>query len=685
MFLKKIWNTLWVEIFFLVLISGLVYLPRLGELGYHRDDWYFLYAGLVKGASVFIDIALHTRPIRGPLYQIYFSLFGLQSLPYHLLMYITRLAGGLGALWLFHLLWPQKRRSNFFLAALFVAFPGFLWWVSGFEFQPYVLSVTLQVFSIAFTLKAIDSRVIWKQVAWTAGAIFSGWTYLALVEYAIGMEAFRLLCIYLYVKHANPQLDRGQAARKSARAAVIPLVIPVGFFIWYQFFFENWRKAQDAVAQLARIFASPLTGLWWLIQLFKSTLNVALLAWFVPFQQIFYANRLRDILIGLAFAAIVVLVILGVSAVLQRVQSPGGDGEADNPPGSWQMEAIWIGLLGTIVGVLPVVLANRTVTFDRVSQYALPASLAGVILLGGIAYSIFPKKVRLAVLSLLIGLAALTHHGLAAQAVGEQKMIREFWWQMSWRAPSIAPDTLLLVLYPGMNYVEETDIVWGPANFLYYPDEQIASAVVVNLPAASMEQESLINIVMGVREFQRTNLVITNTSETQNYKNLLVLTQPSENSCVHAIDARWPAISIHDPAYLFASFERSKIENIATNADAPAPLAAAFGSEPAHAWCYYYQKADLARQQGDWETIAGLNAGLDELGLHPNDQIEWMPFLQAFAFLGDQKAVKDISTRINTEPYYKMQACRNLTAMPEHGYPLQPAIDALITELFCGG
>lgn len=31
-----------------------------------------------------------------------------------------------------------------------------------------------------------------------------------------------------------------------------------------------------------------------------------------------------------------------------------------------------------------------------------------------------------------------------------------------------------------------------------------------------------------------------------------------------------------------------------------------FGPEPAHDWCYYYQKGDLARQTQDWEQVVDL-------------------------------------------------------------------------------
>ena len=70
--MKRFSQTRWFEVVFLALISGLTYLPRIGEMGYYRDDWYFLYDALVSGPQALIEIALHTRPIRGPLYALYF-------------------------------------------------------------------------------------------------------------------------------------------------------------------------------------------------------------------------------------------------------------------------------------------------------------------------------------------------------------------------------------------------------------------------------------------------------------------------------------------------------------------------------------------------------------------------------------------------------------------------------------
>ena len=97
----------------------------------------------------------------------------------------------------------------------------------------------------------------------------------------------------------------------------------------------------------------------------------------------------------------------------------------------------------------------------------------------------------------------------------------------------------------------------------------------------------------------------------------------------------------------------------------------------------FYQKAELARQQGDWQQVAQLGDEAQKLGLHPGDQIEWMPFLQAYALLDELKQVREIAKRINTESFYQDQACQNLEALAVHGYPLSAGMQTKVDELFC--
>jgi len=134
---------------------------------------------------------------------------------------------------------------------------------------------------------------------------------------------------------------------------------------------------------------------------------------------------------------------------------------------------------------------------------------------------------------------------------------------------------------------------------------------------------------------------------------------------------------------VLASSVNSKIENIITSGVAPTPPKFVFGTEPAHEWCYYYQKADLARQIGNWEEIAKIDQEAMKLSLAPRDAVEWMPFLQAYAMLGDTERVEQIAKIIKKDEFYEQQSCQNLRAFSQNGHTLQPEMQTLIDTLFC--
>ena len=154
---------------------------------------------LIGGPGIFQEMFSIDRPARGPLFEAYFQLFEVQPLAYHISSFAWRVLGGLAALYLFNLLWPGKKRTALFMALAFTLFPGYSRWLEGFENQPRIISSFLEVLSIALTLQAIKStRKLPKTAAWT-GSILAGWAYIALVDFSIGMEFFRLLSVFLLI------------------------------------------------------------------------------------------------------------------------------------------------------------------------------------------------------------------------------------------------------------------------------------------------------------------------------------------------------------------------------------------------------------------------------------------------------------------------------------------------------
>ncbi len=672
--LKTKW---WLEIAALALISALIYLPGIHQFSYYRDDWYYAYDGYIAGSGIFKIMFSSDRPARGIFFGIYYALFGAHPLPYHIGAYLWRLLGAYGALWLFHLLWSRQRATNFLMALLFVTYPGFLWWTQGMEYQPMIASLTLHTFSFALTLAALQAARKRQAALLWAGSILTGLTAIALVDYAVGMEAFRILCIFLFISRQSSQalLHR---IRHAARAALIPLSIPLLFLVWKFFIFQGDRKATDISFQLGDLLRAPLeTTQLWGGRLLSSALNVSFMAWQTPLQQYYYFLKQDDLLISWIIATISIA-LTALAARQMTTPQPDPPSEADSAPQHFSTNAIGLGLSGVLFGLLPIIMANRFVIFKGYSHYALPASLAAVILLVGLINVLAQRKLQIILISLLIGIAALTHRELATRAIHEQILVRNFWWQVYWRIPKIQEGTALAAIYPNINYEDDTDIVWGPANFLYYPQpEPGATLIKYKLGATRLDEDGIQEVL---KESAKVSKLYRSHTMFLNYRRVLVLSQPSESSCVHVIDPRWHEISTYDHVKTSVMFPRSKIEYALTeNKKNTVPLTFAFGVEPAHDWCFYYQKADLARQQGDWESVAALGAEAEALGLAPADLIEWTPFIQAYAALGQTEKVEQLAAQLKDDSFHNQQFCENLNRMSENGIPL-PGKEA---DLFC--
>jgi hypothetical protein len=673
----------WIELLSLAIISALIYLLYVDKFSYLRDDWYYAYDGYIAGPSIFKVMFSSDRPARGLFYGIYYLLFGPQPLPYHIGAYLWRLLGALSALWLFHLLWPPQRIANFSMALLFLIYPGFLSWPSGIDYQPHLASVCLYTFSIALTLAAIQSTHKITRIFLWAGSIFTGLTAIALVDYAIGMEAFRIFCIFLLIVSTQQNLSFSRKVIQAIRASLIPLTIPLTFMVWKLFIFVGDRKATDISFQLSALIHAPVeTILLWGERLYTSALNVSFLAWWTPLKQHYSYLQQNGILPGFLIAIIVIALFL---ITIHFIADPNLDTQtqaASKPDNNFPLTAIGLGLAGVVFGLFPVIMANRFVIFKAYSHYALPASLAAVILIVGLIQSLPSRKIQLILMSVLIGVSALTHRALAVKVTSEQETIRNFWWQVYWRIPKIEEGTTLAVNYPNLYYGEDTDIVWGPANFLYYLQLQPGvERVKYKLAGTKLDKTGIQNVL---EETAKISVPYRSHFMFLNYHKVLVMSQPSSDSCVHVIDERWPEFSQHDTPETVSMFPHSKIKTALTsNEESSPPLGFVFGIEPAHTWCFYYQKAELARQQGDWETVAALGAETANLGLAPADPIEWTPFIQAYAYLRQTEKVEQLAAHFKDDSFHKKQICENLNRMDQSGYPLQSDMQGKVNDLFC--
>lgn len=614
---------------FIFLIAGIAYLPLVTKFGYSFDDWYLMWAAKAYGPEAFFPIFSVDRPLRAWLMYPTYQLFGENPLWYNLSAYLFRVSGGLAFGWMLGMLWPRARAAAISMALLFVVYPGFLSQPNAIDYQSHIVALALALFSLALTVRAFTgTSSMRKQAPWLVVSALTGWLYLGLMEYYIGFEIIRFLLIFLLaIRVETPRI----AQIKKAVLDWLPLsTIPVGFVFWRVFIFVGERKATNAGAQLSLFLVSPLRAIYnWATGLIFDTWDALVMAWVTPLAQMLGFLTGTQILTGIGLG----LLAIGMSWYTLR--------SLDNDDDNWRREAFWLGLGSVIAGLMPVILANREVSFPYFSRYTLIASTGAVMLLVALVYSFSRKAWQQAVLSVLILAAMLTHFGNSVKATAETAFMRNFWWQVAWRIPNLEQNVTLVTLYPAAP-LQEDYFIWGPANLIYYPVPLSEKDIQPGIFAAMPDADTVEKVLARERQqYDNRRKIITYA----NYRNILLLIQNQETDCVRVIDGQLPEVWQQDSEAFLQMAPFSEIDHIWTDMPENIPPSIVFGPEPEHGWCYYYQKATLARQKEDWDEVRRLGDEANAKNVfYTATEIEWLPFIQAYTLTGDTDKVTEIAS-----------------------------------------
>ena len=652
-----------------ILIAGITYLPNLPNFGYFNDDWYLMYAANAHGPGAFEGIYSIDRPARSIVMATAFSLFGMDPLYYNLSAFLFRVLGALVFLWTLRIIWPRQTTATVAMALLFLIYPGFLSAPNAIDYQAQQISLFLALVSIAASVRAVvESRLFIKVLLWFL-ATLTAIEYLGLVEYFLGLEVLRMGLIVILIMRAS----NGKFWQRITKAITryIPFAIgPFSFLIWRFFIFESERKATDLGAQFSQLGDSPLLVLVrWGITLLQDSFESIFLSWGVPLSGVWNVPlRLREVFL----AGLLVSLAVAVSLFILRLE---GQAEHEEETSGWRSEALWLGLAGVLAGLVPVVLSNREAGFSYFSRYMLASSAGVVIFVIAIIYYFNTRMVRQVALSLLVVSAVLTHHLNGVSAARSTKAMRDFWWQVNWRIPQLRPETTLVANYSHAA-IEEDYFVWGPANLMYYPESSDPGRLKPVVGAAVLTRDNLVAIL---NHDQSKRIVRRSIITSMNYDKILILTQPFNGACVQAIDGEMPVFSASEQYDVMLVAGESNLDNISFDDVPHSPPEIVFGPEPEHGWCYYYEKAALAYQKGEWQEVLALEGEARKNRLSATDPVEWMPFIQAAAIVGDQELILSLAPKIKKEPFLASQACTVLSDMTDPDRQMK----AFLTQTFC--
>jgi len=656
-------------------VGILAYLLLVKRMGFYGDDWYFMFDAHTQGPEFFKFIFYSDRPAGAYLMNLLYRLFGDHLIYYHLIAFLFSYIGALAFYWTLNLVWEQNKFQNFLMALLFLVYPGFLEQVQPVIYQSNICGSSLAMISIALTVRVLRKKpALFVRILLITFSILTGLYYLALVEYFIGIEFLRLYFVACLGWQARGATIKQNISNLLMRWLPFS-VIPIGFLAWRVLFFKSVRPATDIGLQLGVFFASPLyVGMQWLANAVYGAFNTLLSAWVVPLYNIIVMGGfgLGDTLqiFAVGTGALVIL-FFGLWAGRSYAQN-------EQAGSSWNRQALWGGLAATFIGILPVIISNRTVDFEN-SRYTMAGAAGAIMMLVAGISLLKSRRLQLGLAGLLVFLSVTTHFGNAVNHAYQADSLRDFWWQVSWRAPTIEAGTNLVASYSRME-IPEDYVTWGPANLIYFPEKQDTIPIRIQLPASIPSGAPIINIIghgNGRDMDRRGNYVHEDLSA------VLVLTQPSTGSCVRILDGSMPELSPRDSYETMLVAPYSLIGNVNMAATTPTLPEDIFGPEPEHAWCYYFEKAELASQMGDWETVVALGKEAAALSFSPTDPVEWTPFLRAYVATGQMSLLEPYRGIMTEVPFIRNQTCQILRQTADEMRPDDHELLTSIQDNFC--
>jgi hypothetical protein len=608
----------------LTLLSYAVLSP---SLSFYLDDWPQLYSLDIRGIEGIKQYFLFDgRPYGFWPDLLVYKIWGTNPLGWHLTNYALRWITGLFMWGTFINLWPQRKREISWAVLIFAVFPLFVQQSMGTTFIAHWFCYALFFLSLFLMVLAVRHK---RSAVWLIALSFlvnipNLFTY----ENFIGVEFVRPLILWFALsdeKNVKKRLVQGLFYW-------LPFLILDGVYIyWRLFVMDNLRAGTEPIL-FYNLYHQPLTTALQLgTFILRDTLHMIVSVWYPTLDP-----YTIDLTVPAKILANVLTVLVIVTGVFVLLRKKMGLSEAEERKSdSFPLQAMLIGLAGIILGVAPGWIIMRTVSgtsglWD--DRFGLPAMWASsIFLVGLIAYLFKRHPVRGEILLvILIGLAVGRNLAVTNEYRWATVYQNRFFSQLKWRAPYLQPKTTLLadnemfpkmgvyptafalnMFYPTASAMPEVDY-WFFTLHKYFPDtiDQLADGIPVTADKwfAKYGADSRNSLVIAWN-FDKSNCV-------------WVLT---EN------DRYIPTLSENTVAALGVS----NLGRIDPTADDHLPSRNLFGREDRNTWCYYYEKADLARQQGDWQTITQLFDESVQQDLSPDNGVELMPFIEAYARQGN--------------------------------------------------
>jgi len=608
------------------LLTILTYGLMLPWTGFYWDDWPFAWIAKFLGPAEFVPAFEPFRPFLGPIFFGTTSLLPPNPLLWQSLALLLRFALTLSAWWTFRTIWPNARWQTLTVTLFFLVFPGYSQhWVAYTHINQEWIPFIFYMLSFGFTARAF--REPDKFGRYTGLALL----FLALgvfpTEYFATQEPLRFLFLWTLVSEGTTAF--WSRVRHSLKLWWPYLLVWLGNAAWLVYYYRFGAYASYNVATGGQ--TSPLG---FLLAMADALWKAGLYSW--GQVLVLAARSLSNPSTLLTLGVIAVSFVL-VAFYLRWLELPRNGADSN-----WAWQAVMFGLIGILIGRIPSWAAGLPLTLQSINdRFMVSMMIGGSLFLAGVLELAFGKsRLKVYVVTLVIALGIGQQFYTANDFRRDWTRQQEIFWQMAWRIPALEPGTVILTHELPLRY--ETDMgLTAPLNWIYAPDYTGG-----DLPYALLYTRTRLDKVSlpGLEPDQPISFeyrTVDFNSSTSRAVTIIVL----PNACLRVLDPVYAGGDTYErqPRFLRDAIPLSDPSFIITDAGTPEMPIALFGKEPAHTWCYYYEKAELARQVGDWETVVVLGNEARAQGFSPGDALEWLPFIEGYVITGEYQTAKELS------------------------------------------
>ena len=641
----------------LAIVAMFAYGLLLPQLGFYWDDMGISWIRYQLGPEAMARYFSTNRPVWGLLYQITTRVFPQVPIYWQAFALFCRWLTGLLVWAILREIFPKLPWLALATALLFLVYPGFNQQSGAFLYSHFFIVLNFFLFSHYLMLRAREDRY-WLKTGF--GMLFSALN-LWMHEYFFVLELMRPAVIWTALREEN--LDFRARLRRTLDLWAPYLTVFLAAVLSRLFIFNNQIYeigGGQAVTTPSNLLATIPASLW----------TVTLAAW----AQVF---RLPDLAtdgprITLVYGAVALVTYGVLVAALFGKQAQG-------PVRSDSKDAFWVmGLGGFILLVAgwPFWLTGVPVSLGYPANRAALSFMLGVSLLLAGLLALLPRHINWILLAVFVSLAAGRQFQWSNDFRRDWNAQKNLFWQMTWRAPVLEPGTIMLMneelaFYADNSIGAALNWIFAPDNHtsrvdyvLFYPTNRLGGTLTSMKPGQAVKYDYLAGQFEG------------NTSQ-------VVAFYYAPPACLRLLDPEIDPYNrlIPDDSLMREAAKISSSEPILQAGESKSQMPEIYGPEPEHGWCYYFQRADLARQLEDWQQVADLGDRAFKLDDHPNDSLERFVFVEGYAHMSRwEQALEQSQVSYQVSKNYVGPLLCRLWDRVEREVPPSPEKDEFIRQ-----